>query len=526
LFSAPTVSRSRSDSSGEKRQIWSYEQVKNDKNSRTLRLGITLVALSVLGVAVVKTPRMVSATPTGTYFDHIVIIAMENQPEEILGTSSTPFLNSLMAAGSTLAQDNHYSDNVNCSFGCYVEFTSGLANGGGYGDGACSLPSSCISATSIVDQLSAAGLTWQAYCEAGCPRGDDHFPFGAYLGDYQSSNLFYSSSVSTSDFIAAANSASPPNYLWYTPTDQNNMHDGSISAGDSYLQNFLVGSGTVASPATGSLLASHLFTSDRTLLWIWFDECGESNGGGYSCDSNSNAANVEYGPSVIKPGYTSQASYNEFSELAMIEDNWGLGLLGSAASASPVNDIFTSGSGAGGLSASFTFSPTSITANKAITFSATATGGTAPYSFSWNFGDGNTATGASPTHTYTTAGTYTITMTTTDNNGLTTMKTQQVTVGQASQGPSGSQPSGTGSSLLSTLSLLMIGLVLGGAAGATLYLAKYRQHNRLLQNMIENRGSVGNQGHSLNSPQAGTAVARRPRSRVRSRSSRFADEND
>jgi PKD repeat protein len=378
------------------------------------------------------TPSPISAPPTGANFNHIVIIAMENQPEEILGTSSTPFLNSLMAAGSTLAQDNHYPDNVNCSAGCYVEFTTGAANGDGIGDGW----SCCAALTSVVDQIASAGLTWQVYCGEGCPRGLDHFPFAGYSDLQSSTNIFgYGSgpnggvSVSTSTFINEANSANPPNYLWYTPTDSENMHDNSISSGDSYLQSFLVGSGTVSSPASGSLLASNLFTnpSDRTLLFIWFDECGESDGAGYNCDSNSNTANVEYGPGVVKAGYTSQSSYNEFSELAMIEDNWGLSVLGSAASNTAVNDIFSSTQPLP-LSASYTYTPSVPVAGTPIVFIGLANGGTPPYSYAWSFGDGGSSIGQSPGHTYANSGTYTATLRITDSLGTLATVSQSINV--------------------------------------------------------------------------------------------------
>src|SRR6266567_1247436 len=68
-------------------------------------LALLLVALSVLSVTLVTSIRPVSAAPTGTYFDHIVIIAMENTAyASVFGsgtvsscpTSSAPFLCSLL----------------------------------------------------------------------------------------------------------------------------------------------------------------------------------------------------------------------------------------------------------------------------------------------------------------------------------------------------------------------------------------------------------------------------------------------
>ncbi len=50
-----------------------------------------------------------------------------------------------------------------------------------------------------------------------------------------------------------------------------------------------------------------------------------------------------------------------------------------------------------------------------VTFTGSASGGTAPYSYSWNFGDGASSTAKNPSHTYTQAGTYIVTLTVTDS---------------------------------------------------------------------------------------------------------------
>src|SRR5207245_8630461 len=67
------------------------------------------------------------------------------------------------------------------------------------------------------------------------------------------------------------------------------------------------------------------------------------------------------------------------------------------------------------LSASFSYSPSSPQTSQQVTFTGSASGGTAPYVFSWNFGDGSTGTGSTVSHAYSTAGTFTVTLTVKDS---------------------------------------------------------------------------------------------------------------
>ena len=419
-----------------------------------------LAALSI-GIVFLSLAATASATPTGSSFDHIVIIAMENQNyQDVLGdgtpagcpTGTTPFLCSLLPLGSTIPNYHSYgaTSSINgCSAACYVALISGDTYG--VGDGY----SCCLTGTTLVDQMQSAGLTWRAYCESGCPRGNDHFPFTGFASDTNSPNIFTGSSVSTSTFIAAANSANPPNLLWYTPTDNHNMHDNSISTGDSYLKNFLIGSGTLSNPASGSLLASSVFTSTsyRTLLYIWWDEYDPS-------------PNIQYG-SMIKNGYVSTSNnYDEYASLHTIESNWGLAPLGFASSAPVMSEIFGS-TAPGALSTSFAYSPNPPQPGEAVTFTASPTGGASPYSYSWNFGDGSSGAGASATHTYSKAGSYSVTLTVTDSNSTTSTSTQQLVIS-------------TSTTPLSTLTFLYVGLIAGGAISVIAYLAKYHSHNRKL----------------------------------------------
>src|SRR5436189_3125804 len=376
-----------------------------------------LLALSIFSLTLVTSMRPLAAAPVGVQFDHIVIIATENQNYgDVIGSPSAPFINSLAAQGTTIPNYHSYGanafsgDNINgCSAACYVALISGSDNG--VSDGY----SCCLTGTTLVDQLQSAGLTWQAYCESGCPRGNDHFPFTGFASDANSPDIFTGSSVTTSQFITTANSANPPNLLWFTPTDNHNMHDNSVSSGDSYLKKFLVGNGTVLAPASGSLLASSLFRNSqyRTLLYLWWDEYDPS-------------PNVEYG-NMIKKGYTSTASYDEFSSLRMLETNWNLGTLVNSANALPMPDIFGT-IGPLPLSTSFTLLPLTPIVNATVNLTAIASGGTLPYSYSWSFGDGATGTGLTTTHAYTATGNYSVTLTAHDSAGGSATSTQSVRV--------------------------------------------------------------------------------------------------
>jgi hypothetical protein len=423
-----------------------------------------LVALLIIGMITVPAlPRAHAAS--GTYFDNIVVVAMENQNyADVMGTgtgsANAPFIGSMLTAGATIPLYHGYGAagrSINrCSAGCYTALISGSdqAISDGY--------SCCINAPTLMDSMTSAGMTWQAYCESGCPRGNDHFPFTGFNSIHNSPNIFASGSVSTANFVAAANSASPSSLLWFTPTDGHNMHDNSVQTGDTYLRNFLVGStGSLGSPASGSLLASNLFQSGhRTLLLLWWDEYDP-------------APILFYELGVVKQAYVASSDlYDEYSILHLIENNWGLSTLtGNDAAAASMTEIFGT-SIPPGLTTSFTVSPSNPVVNSPVTFTATTVGGMGPYTVSWDFGDGATATGAAVTHTFTGVQSYTVIETVQDSSTPPKTATSSQTVNDktVSGGSGGGSGSGSGGGCLlcgtfPVLSSSMWLLVLGGLLG-------------------------------------------------------------
>jgi len=63
-----------------------------------------------------------------------------------------------------------------------------------------------------------------------------------------------------------------------------------------------------------------------------------------------------------------------------------------------------------------------------VNFTATATGGSSPYSYSWTFGDGSTGSGNTVSHAYESANTYSVVLVVTDANGTTVSDTKVLVV--------------------------------------------------------------------------------------------------
>src|SRR2546427_7089670 len=131
-------------------------------------------------------------------FDHVVILAMENQDYSSVlgsgtGSSSAPFLSGMLPYSSTIPNYHSYGEGISgCSAACYTAVSSGGTWGVSDGVG-----SGSVSQTSIFDQLSTAGLTWKGFCENGCPRGGGPLPSLQFARNYQNPNKVIKSTALT-----------------------------------------------------------------------------------------------------------------------------------------------------------------------------------------------------------------------------------------------------------------------------------------------------------------------------------------
>src|SRR5260370_15372567 len=213
-------------------------RVVNRPNSKNL--ASVLVALSLASLMLLSSAPRASAAATGGNFDQVVIIAMENKNcVDVLGDGTSAgcpsgcarFVCGMLPSSSTIPKYHSScigsSDpactgagtlgNPPCSAACYTAVTSGATYGSTDG-----LGTGSISATNIFDRLSSAGLSWSEFCESICPSGPHHSPLLQYADTATSSNCITLSGTLIGNSQVLGRTS---NYVWITPTDDNNMHN-------------------------------------------------------------------------------------------------------------------------------------------------------------------------------------------------------------------------------------------------------------------------------------------------------------
>jgi PKD repeat protein len=174
---------------------------------------------------------------------------------------------------------------------------------------------------------------------------------------------------------------------------------------------------------------------DNTLIVVTEDDTQNGNNGPDHVSNTYRVPLVVIGsPLYVKQHYLTHVAYTTNNVLAAMErtmenvhpgiidpnNNLGLGTYpmtsaDQAALGDPLSDFWIQG--ASPLTASAAANPTTGNAPLSVSFTGSASGGTAPYSYSWNFGDGSApSTAQNPTHSYAAACTCTATLTVTDDS--------------------------------------------------------------------------------------------------------------
>jgi hypothetical protein len=260
---------------------------------------------------------------------HIALVVMENEEYgDVVGSPSAPFINAL-ARRNALATGMYAITHP--SLPNYLALTGGATFGINSDCTACS-----VSATSIVDQLEAARLSWRAYMEdlpggGGGRAGSSSSCFvGAGAGEYAKKHdpfAYYTRIVSNprrcanivplSRLSVDERDRTLPRFLWITPNLCHDMHDCSVSTGDRFLAGLV--------PALLSSLGR------GGLLFLTWDE-GSSDDGCCRLASGGHIVTIVAG-SGARPRARLRIPTDHYSVLQTIEDLLGLRRLRGAACA-------------------------------------------------------------------------------------------------------------------------------------------------------------------------------------------------
>jgi len=308
--------------------------------SRILALAAT-VALAiggVVGAAGSSQPAAAATGPCGTLstpptYTHVIWVWMENHSySDIIGSSQAPYINSL-AGQCGLATNYHNVSHP--SLPNYVGATSGLAVSSLKNfDSDCNPSTKCsTSSASIFGQ----GESWKAY-EESMPSNCDKSNSGEYAVRHNPPPYFTSlSGCSTFDVpytqLASDLSAGTlPAFSFVTPNLIDDMHDGTIAQGDSWLSSNLP-----------TILNSSEYQSGTTAVFLTWDE-GSGGSSGEDCSANTTDNSCHVATIVISPstraGSTSGTLFNHYSLLGTAEQLLGLPALGQAASYPTLTSAF------------------------------------------------------------------------------------------------------------------------------------------------------------------------------------------
>jgi len=263
-------------------------------------LGLALGAWGQVGAAGVPAPA------------HVVVVVEENHGySQIIGSPQAPYLNTLASEGALFVSSYAVTHPSQPN---YLDLFSGSNQG--VTDDSCP---HTFSTGSLESELIAGGKTFKGYSEGLPAVGSEICLSGLYARKHAPWTDFSKGLARDNQPFSnfPTNFSGLPTVSWVIPNLDDDMHDGSIQQGDSWLQQHLMAYVTWA-------------RTHNSLLIVTFDE-----------DQGTTAnhiATIFVGP-MVKPGKYSE-KVNHYRMLRTIEDMYGVGHLGKSAGVLPITDVW------------------------------------------------------------------------------------------------------------------------------------------------------------------------------------------
>jgi phospholipase C len=246
--------------------------------------------------------------------DHVVIVMEENHGySEIIGSPNAPYINSLAAQGA-LFTDSHAIEHP--SQPNYLDLFSGSNQG--VTDDSC--PHS-FAADNEGHQLIKAGFSFAGYSEDLPKKGSEVCTSGLYARKHSPwtnfTNLPARTNLPFTRFAKDFNNVALPTVAWVIPNLNDDMHNGTVAQGDTWLQDNL------------SAYVSWAQSHNSLLIVTWDEDDGSQD---------NHVATIFVGP-MVKQGQYGE-TINHYTVLRTIEAMYGLAALGNAASVKPIRDVW------------------------------------------------------------------------------------------------------------------------------------------------------------------------------------------
>lgn len=255
--------------------------------------------------------RVTAAIPTPA---HVVVVVEENHSYSgIIGnTTAAPYFNSLASQGASMTSSFAISHPSEPNY-------MALFGGSTFGLTSDQCPVSEGNAANLGSELLAAGHTFVGYSEDLPSTGSTTCASGGYARKHAPwvnfSNVPAADSVPFSSF--PTDYSTLPTLSFVIPNLTDDMHDGTISQADSWLNTNL------------SSYATWAQTNNSVLIVTWDED-------DYS---QSNQIPTIITGQHVKPGQYSE-TINHYTVLATLEQIYGLTPVGSSAGVSPITDIW------------------------------------------------------------------------------------------------------------------------------------------------------------------------------------------
>ena len=215
-------------------------------------------------------------------YDHIVVVVEENHAfGEIIGNPQAPYINALASGGALLTDYRAVTHPSQPNYlALYASSTLGVADNGVY-----SLPDPTLATV-----LQADGSSFTGYVDPGSPRR--HNPWESFPEGF---TVEQSVSAFPSDFSRL------PDVSFVVPNLDDDMHDGTISAADTWLRTNI------------DAYAQWAVTHHSLLMVVWDEDDGSAG---------NRIPGILYGANV-NPG-TDNTSYTHYDILASLAGSFAL----------------------------------------------------------------------------------------------------------------------------------------------------------------------------------------------------------